>query len=306
MTLDECERMMGRLCKLFPQTTREQSKAAGKQFRRFATKTVEEALDEHVKNFQFFTLSELLKHCEEAERQPDANGRPAIPDQSCADVFRGLDPQLRPVKSDVEVILRSYRKQWHACGQRAEYRASLKRQCATSLMTGARIDGIAFTTASAENWAETIFADVETMKQVLEDLRANHTSGPSPMQDDAVAWRRSLDGIRDHFESAWRAVLEGCEDPHGRAAARASLFRHAVMSLLAFSSDGQRMDPGEADEMGRRFVGLEPGQRIPRPEQRFASQIQVEPPQASFDALEQLARHEVQAAPEHPAEVPVG
>lgn len=179
MTQNEAEKMLGMVIGLFPTTTSDQGSLIIKTFKQYRLKTVVNAIEEHARNFKFLTLTELFKACEKAERQPDAASRGSIPCQSYADVIRGLDSQLRPIESDLEVIIRSYRKQWHAAGLRNEYRETMRRQC-TMALVGIPYDGAPMNQADAGRWAETIFGDTDYFRDVLDDLRNRHTSGKAP------------------------------------------------------------------------------------------------------------------------------
>lgn len=285
MNIDQSKKLGAKLTGLFPTVTSEQCRAAIHEFLAFSFEAVDRAIEAHHKAHDFVNFPQLYEGCRAAHQASSMEPR-TLPNQSFADVIRGQDAQLRPVKSDLEVILRSYRKQVYAGGGRC--RDMLRRQCVSSLIVGVWINGFAFNPKSAAEWAETIFSEPDHFRYVLDQIRNKTATAPSPADEEAN-WRKSVEGIRDHFMSAWQAVVDSGADERGKQGMRATIFASARNTLLAVEINGQRIAETDADDIARAIVGVESGRRITLEGiWRTIKSVAV----SSFDAIADLARHE--------------
>lgn len=166
------------LAKLFPnQLTPELASYAKKKFAEFDEAPARAAIHGHRDKHDFINWPELWKACQ-TTAPPAGAAKPAIPDQTLANVIRGLDPQLRPVTSDLEVLLRNFRKQWVHCRQQECYKSSILTRCIYAVW-GYVLDGERVGREQAESWAETIFWDAHDFQLMLDDLRRRRCELPN-------------------------------------------------------------------------------------------------------------------------------
>src|SRR5579884_2799655 len=170
MDSSKASALVAHLAKLFPnQLTPDLAKYAKKKMLEFDEAPVRAAIHRHRDQHEFISWPELWKACETTEPVKSI-AKLAIPDQAFANVVRSVDPPLRPVKSDLEVILRHYRKQWHACRQQECYRSGLLAKCRYAIW-GYLLDGELLDGSASEGWAQTIFWDTHDFQLMLDDLR---------------------------------------------------------------------------------------------------------------------------------------
>jgi hypothetical protein len=169
---DEIKNAVKRLGGLFPgQLTTEHGRQLFGELSGFSAAAVNDAIGEHARTRDRFGYAQFLEGCRAAERGQSAAHTNTDREGTWFDVQRRLCPQLSRA-SDVEVALRVYRKHLMASPATESYRAKYRRECGVQLVTAG------MTVDASERWAETIFADPDHFRLVLDDLRDSQQANP--------------------------------------------------------------------------------------------------------------------------------
>jgi hypothetical protein len=169
MSPEEAKGLAKWIAKLFTgQVTAEQAKLLRDELLPFGLAAAKEAIKNHRTSHEFLSIPQLLEGCRAAER--GATSQPTSTTQregSRADVYRRQNPRLAACATDLEVVLRVARIQWHASRQRPSYRSKIETELRNDEAMRALPDEV------PDAWTAYVFeASAGDFDLALEDLRS--------------------------------------------------------------------------------------------------------------------------------------